>query len=232
MNIKKVIGKIMPIKIKRLIKTKLLLKRNTTCIFKKNTNISLDTKFGRFVTLFENVEIGFTSFIDDCTYIQKNTSILNSNIGKFCSIAKNVTIGLVGHPINMVSTNPCFYDYDKGLLPKFFVNTSLEKETLIPKTNIDSDVWIGQNVMIKSGVTIGVGAVIGAGAIVTKDIEPYSVVAGVPAKHIKYRFDKVTREKLLFSKWWEFDEKKLEKLAPYFNMPEIFLDKLKEFDEI
>jgi len=130
MNIKKII----PICIKNFIKTKLLSKKNPTCIFKGNTNIGLNTKFGKFVTLFENVEIGFTSFIDDYTYIQQNTFILNSNIGKFCSIAKNVTIGLVGHPTNMVSTNPCFYDYDEGLLPKFFVNTSLEKETLIIST--------------------------------------------------------------------------------------------------
>lgn len=191
----------------------------------------LDTNsfIGKNTVLFRDVYLQNTK-IDDYSYVQSNSMIINTNISKFCSIASDVKIGLPEHPLHMVCTSPVFYDNTQPL-PCFFINKNIfefdEKTTIV-----DSDVWIGYGAIIKSGVTIGVGAVVGAGAVVTKDIEPYSVVAGVSAKHIKYRFDKVTREKLLSSKWWEFDEKKLEKLASYFNTPEIFLEKLKEFNEI
>jgi len=82
--------------------------------------------------------------------------------------------------------------------------------------------------MIKSGVSIGVGSVIGAGAVVVKDVEPYSVVGGVPAKFIKYRFDKNIREMLLESKWWEIDSKIIASLSSYIDNPVKFINKLKK----
>lgn len=215
--------------LKKAIKHFLLQKKFPESKIYYGVSLDRNSKLGKYSIVFSNT-ILINSNIGDYSYIQKDSEIINVRIGKFCSIARNVTIGLASHPINLVSTYPAFYDNTQPLLRTFANNK--EFESLDKGSIINDDVWIGQNVMIKSGVTIGVGAVIGAGAVVTKDVESYSVVAGVPAKHIKYRFDKVTREKLLFSKWWEFDEKKLEKLAPYFNTPEIFLDKLKEFDEI
>ena len=146
-------------------------------------------------------------------------------IGKFCCIAGNVQIGLAAHPTSMVSMSPIFYDISQPL-PKFLIKENKFNKIFL-KTTIKSDVWIGQGALIKSGVQIGVGAVVGAGAVVTKDIEPYSIVGGVPAKHIRYRFEKEIREKLLTSKWWEFDDIVLKKLAPHFESPEIFLENLK-----
>lgn len=185
----------------------------------------LDTNsfIGKNTVLFRDVYLQNTK-IDDYSYVQSNSILINTDISKFCSIASDVKIGLPEHPLHMVCTSPVFYDNTQPL-PFFFTNKErFESET--KTTVISADVWIGYGAIIKAGVTIGVGAVVGAGAVVTKDVEPYSVVAGIPAKHIKFRFEKVIREKLIASKWWEFDEEKLEKLAPYFNNPEIFLNKL------
>lgn len=215
--------------IKSKIKYNLLVKKFSNSKIYFGTSIDKNCKLGKYSIVFKNTVL-INSTLGAFSYIQKNSEIVNTKIDKFCSIASNVTIGLANHPTNLVSTNPTFYDNTQPLM--FTFAKGIEYESLSEVTTIESDVWIGQNAMIKSGVTIGVGAVVGAGAVVTKDVEPYSIVAGVPAKHIKYRFEKDIRERLLASKWWEFDEKKLTILAPYFNQPEIFLEKLKEFHEI
>ncbi len=158
--------------------------------------------------------------------MQSNTKCYFSDIGKYCSIGSNVTIGLASHLTNTISTSPIFYDCSQPL-PFFLTKRALNTKLLIQKTVIEHDVWIGQGVMIKAGVTIGLGAVIGAGAVVVKDVEPYSIVGGVPARHIKYRFDEEIRELLLDSKWWDLDEKILEKFSEYFDNPLEFVEKLK-----
>lgn len=187
------------------------------------TNIGLDTFLGEYTVIFPDVTIQFNSKVGAYTYIQSNTVVYNANIGSYCSIARNVTIGLVDHPMYFVSTNPIFYDYDEGLLPRFFTKNSIDKKDILPQTRIDADVWIGQGAMVKAGVTIGVGAIIGAGAMVTKDVAPYTIVAGIPAREIKKRFDETTCKRLLESKWWEFDSKTLERVASLFNDPQSFL---------
>lgn len=119
------------------------------------------------------------------------------NIGKFCSIADNVTIFLGGeHRSDWITTYPF------NMLLKSFEHIQGH-----PKTKgdviIGNDVWIGKGAVILSGITIGDGAVVGAESLVTKDVEPYSIVGGNPAKHLKYRFDKRTIKKLLEIKWWD-----------------------------
>ncbi|MDP2782491.1 CatB-related O-acetyltransferase, partial [Devosia sp.] len=155
------------------------------------------------------------------SYAQSGTAIYNAEVGPFCSIAGDVVIGLGAHPTSMVSTSPVFYDNDQPL-PRFFTKDRQFTEVL-PRTVIGPDVWIGQGVMVKAGVKIGAGAVIGAGSIVTKDIPPYSVAAGNPCRPIRLRFTEDICQKLLDSRWWEFDEARLEKLAPLFSDPESFL---------
>lgn len=214
---------------KKTIKYLLLLKKFPRAKLYYGVNVDKNSSVGVHAVLFCNVNL-INSTIDNYSYVQDNSILANAHIGKFSSIAANVFIGLPEHPISMVSLNPVFYD-NMQPLPFFFIKDKMF-ESLSKITTIKSDVWIGQNAMVKSGVTIGVGAVVGAGAVVTKDVEPYSVVGGVPAKHIKYRFEKDIRERLLASKWWDFDEPRLTMLAPYFQTPEIFLRKLKEFDEI
>jgi acetyltransferase-like isoleucine patch superfamily enzyme len=94
--------------------------------------------------------------------------------------------------------------------------------------SVGSDVWIARNAIILPGVTVGDGAVIGAGAVVTRDVPPYAVVAGSPAKPIRYRFDGETIGRLLSIKWWDLPDDELRRLAAAFNKPEEFFRLLGE----
>lgn len=123
---------------------------------------------------------------------------------RFCSIAPNVTIAPGMRDMNRVTTHPSFYFFTSSI-PRIFVNH--DKYPVFKRVNIGHDVWIGEKVIILDGVNIGNGAVIAAGAVVTKDVKPYSVVGGVPARHIKYRFDEETVRILQESQWWNFSEK-------------------------
>lgn len=146
------------------------------------------------------------SIIGRYSYLAGNNRIFNANIGSFCSIAENVCIGHAEHPYQHFSTSPIFYKKDNPLgTDKFFQKEINEFST----TSIGNDVWIGYNAYIRSGVTVGNGCVIGTGAVVTKSIEPYSIVAGVPAKSIKKRFDDKTILKLEHDKWWDLEDKDL-----------------------
>ena len=151
----------------------------------------------RHCIIAHGVSIGSFTFINDHARIDPNTS----RIGKFCSISHDVKIGVGSHPTDWVSTSPVFYSRGRG-----FVRSDLYDDIAEDgPTVIGNDVLIGASAIILSGVTIGDGAVIGAGAVVTSDVEPYSIVAGMPARLIKYRFDPETRRNLADSRWWDFD---------------------------
>lgn len=140
------------------------------------------------------------------SYIFHSSSIRDkrTRIGKFCSIASQVSIGTTSHPLHHLTTSPIPYKDIRELTG----GLAFPKEKLLDYTSskpvtIGNDVWIGLNAVIMDGITIGDGAVIGAGAIVTKDIPPYAIAVGVPARVIKYRFDENTIRRLLQAKWWD-----------------------------
>jgi len=161
---------------------------------------------------------------DKHSFCGYDCEILNSDIGSFCSIANNVTIGGGMHPTEWVSMSPVFYDGRDSVKAKF----SEHKRDPDKRTSIGHDVWIGKGVIIKQGVSIGTGAVIGMGSIVTKDVEPYLVVAGCPAKEIRKRFDDKIIDKLLKIRWWNFNDKELYNYAKYFTDPKRFITELEK----
>lgn len=140
-------------------------------------------------------------------------------IGNFCSVGSGVRIYLGGnHRYDWVSTYPfhvSFLNDGKYKLPNYLGGNDIYG---YPHTNgdviIGNDVWVGENSTIMSGVKISDGAVIAANSNVVKSVEPYSIVGGNPAKHIKYRFDLEIIKKLLEIKWWFFEDKKINKLLP------------------
>lgn len=158
------------------------------------------------------------------SYIGYDCQVANTEIGAFCSISDHVYIGGAEHPMQWVSTSPVFQNVRHSGPTKRFSEFKLPKSK---RTIIGNDVWIGHGVTIKAGVTIGDGAVIGSNALVTKNVPPYAVVGGVPAKIIKYRFDEQTINDLLQTKWWTLTEDKLNDYASYILTPKEFIDKLK-----
>jgi len=203
-----------------------LEKRYPNSIFYEGVVVDAGSKLGRYNVLFGNVTL-CQSTLGDHSYVQKNSNITNSHIGKFCSIAANVSIGLGQHPINHVSTHPAFFSKNQPLAKTF----SNEDRCSISSTiQIGHDVWIGNSAMIMDGVKIGNGSIIAAGAVVIKDVEPYAIVGGVPAAFIKYRFPEDVRINLNTIKWWDQTDEWLMKYNSLFSSPSVLLKTLYEHD--
>jgi len=160
------------------------------------------------------------STFDKHSFCGYNCEIINCEIGSFCSIANHVIIGGGMHPMDWVSMSPVFYEGSDSVRAKF----ATHQREPAKKTIIGHDVWIGENAIIKQGVTIGTGAVIGMGSIVTKNVEPYSIVAGCPAKEIRKRFKDETISELLRISWWNFSDDELKKYAEFFKDPTRFIN--------
>ncbi len=181
----------------------------------KNKNIDLGwnvrilpkTIFEGYNKIHSNAEFGGT--IGLCSYIGAYSNI-KADIGRFCSIGPHVYTAIAKHPTHtFVSTHPSFYSISKELFLKFsdkqkFDEWGESKSGIMP-VKIGNDVFIGANTIIIGSVNIGDGAIVGAGSVVTKDVEPYAIVAGNPAKTIRKRFSNEEVEHLIQSKWWSND---------------------------
>ena len=160
--------------------------------------------------------------MDKYSYCGYDCEIVNAKIGAYCSIANNVTIGGAMHPMEWASTSPVFY-YGRDSVKKKFASFHRAEHK---KTIIGNDVWIGGGCFIKQGVSLSDGAVVGMGSIVTKDVPPYAIVAGNPAKLIRYRFDDETINKLLKSEWWTLEDEDLTVFARNIREPMLFADSI------
>ena len=165
--------------------------------------------------------IAYSSF-DRHSYCGYDCSIFWTKVGSFCSIAGGVSIGGELHPMHFVSTSPVFLSHEDSVKSKF----ARHRYPGARSTTIGNDVWIGERAMLKGGITVGHGAVIGMGSVVTKDVAPYAIVGGNPARVIRMRFDEDVVAALLASKWWDFPDDKLRRAAEHFDDVNRFLKEL------
>lgn len=196
-------------------KEKLQLKKQEK--FKRKRNIITED----YVRLNEPYSV-YNTKIGKGTYIAVNSIISEAEIGRFCAIGPNFVCGYGVHPTNGISVSPAFYSINKQNGMTFCTENKFEERK---KIKIGNDVLIGMNVSILDGIIIGDGAIIAAGAVVTKDVEPYSIVGGVPAKHLKYRFNKEQIENFKKIQWWNWDNEKLKEIEKYFFNIDEFINK-------
>lgn len=213
---------------KRLI---LLLISKLKSIFQKNVAFSSRVEFSVVspkAKVWGHCKL-FHSSVGDFSYVGPNTRLTYAEVGKFCSIAGEVIVGMGTHTLENLSTSPIFTEEKNGTGIKWINKTIAEP---FRKVLIDNDVWIGSRVMVMGGVHIGNGAVVGAGAIVTKDVPPYAVVAGVPAKIIRYRFSPDEIIRLEKVQWWNINPLYLKKKVILFQSDVINWQELEELANI
>lgn len=175
-----------------------------------------DVAFEGFSKIYPRCSLSRTS-IGRATYIASDGIFEACKIGRFCSIGPGVQAGLATHPLSFPSTHPAFYSSLRQSSVSF-QEASLVDELPRP-IDIGHDVWIGARATLLGGVTIGTGAVVAAGALVTKDVPPYAIVAGVPARIIRFRFACAEINRLMASEWWELSLRELEECKSFFSRP-------------
>ena len=182
-----------------------LLKHISNINISKLSFIDRNSRIDKRAKINRNVHV-IDSTIGRYSYVGPNSWVCIAEVGSFCSFAANVNIGLGNHTMQYKSTSPIFTEVVNATGHSWIKQ---EKSLPFKRTIIGNDVWIGYGAKVISGVKIGDGACIGAGALVTKDVPPYAIVGGVPAKIIKYRFSPKTIEFLINEKWWEFSDDEL-----------------------
>ncbi|MEM1265818.1 MAG: chloramphenicol acetyltransferase [Pseudomonadota bacterium] len=181
--------------------------------------------FGRYVEIGRSTNIANCE-IGDYSYCARSCDFANATIGKFANIASGVRIGATDHPLDRASLHHFLYrssDYwdDADHDASWFEKRRTRRAW------IGHDTWLGHNAQVKPEVTVGHGAVVGSGAVVTRDVAPYTIVAGVPAKEIRRRQPEAIAERLIALGWWDWDHARLrEALEAFRTLPaEAFLER-------
>jgi phosphonate metabolism protein (transferase hexapeptide repeat family) len=174
----------------------------------------IDSQLGAYTEVGQRTVLQETAMAD-YSYITNDGNVIYSHIGKFCSIAAMVRINPGNHPMHRATQHHFTYRSRQfGMAdddPEIFAWRRAKP------VSIGHDVWIGHGAVILAGVTIGNGSVVGAGTVVTRDISPYSIVAGTPAKVIRLRFTKKCQQALERIRWWEWSHKRLKTALPDFR---------------
>ncbi len=183
--------------------------------------VSPRARTGHRAIVRRGAEVGADVVHGDFSYISGPRSYVEAAwIGKYCSIARQVVIGPGDHDLSAVTTHPFPVSPAYGGLA---VVTKQEAQKVPPV--IGNDVWIGMNSIVMRGVTIGDGAVVAANSVVTRDVEPYTIVGGVPARPLKRRFSPEIAEALQRSRWWDWPDRTLSERLEEFRMTEDFARK-------
>lgn len=204
----------------------------------RNTSMESFSKINDFCRV-ENSELGvhtdlqryamvYNSMIGDYTYTGRNFVCWHARIGKFCSISWNVSIGGANHDYTRISQHAFLYAPQFGILGK---ESNPGYNRFEDKCIIGNDVWIACNVVICRGITVGDGAVIAAGAIVTKDCDPYTIYAGVPAKPIKRRCSRYLADRLIKTAWWNLPADLIREHFELFNS-QISLESVEKIEQL
>jgi phosphonate metabolism protein (transferase hexapeptide repeat family) len=166
-----------------------------------------NAKLGRFTEIKERVAFS-DSELGDYSYVERHAEAIYSRIGKFSAIASNARVNALEHPIERVSQHKMTYRANE-----YFLGAKLDAGFRDLRQNrkveIGHDVWVGHGAVIMPGIKIGHGAVVAAAAVVTRDVAPYAVVAGVPAKFLKWRFEEKISERIIMLGWWDWEHDRL-----------------------
>lgn len=166
-----------------------------------------DSTLGRFTEIKERVSFA-ESVLGDYSYVERDAQVIYARIGKFTAIAAASCIHALEHPLHRVSQHKITYRPNE-----YFLDAKLDRDFRAHRqsrvVDIGHDVWVGHGAVIMPGVAIGHGAVIGAGAIVTKDVKPYAIAAGAPAKFLRWRFAPDISERMMALAWWDWDHDRL-----------------------
>ena len=194
-----------PYFIKRGIRVYAFKKRNKSIFIGPYVEVDpATTRVGKNCTINFYTKISHTE-VGDYTYFSANCQVMHAIIGSFCSIGPGVKIGLGSHPTNLIASSPIFYSTSKVVNNMNWVDRDYHDE--FSNVRIEDNVWVGANAYIMNDVEIGEGAICAAGSVVTKNVPPYAIVGGVPARVIKYRFDEETIERLIQLKIFERSDK-------------------------
>lgn len=184
-----------------------------------------ESHFGRYVEIGKGSRIAFTT-IGDYSYCDRYADIANAEVGKFANIASFTRIGPTDHPMQRTSLHHFLYRS-----PDYWDNAGIDADFFAHRRSrvarIGHDTWIGHNAVIRPEVTVGHGAVVAAGAVVTKDVAPYTIVAGVPARPLRRRFSQEIADRLIALGWWDWHHDLLRDRLDDFRHLEIeaFLEK-------
>jgi acetyltransferase-like isoleucine patch superfamily enzyme len=188
-----------------------------------NPAVSIFSKIDYSSSIDRNAKVNshtqvYNSTMGKYSYLGRKSVLICADIGMYCSIGDEVKVGLGIHTLSNLSTSPLFTEKHNGTGTSWTDNDKVEP---FKRVTVGNDVWIGERVMIMGGISIGDGAVIGAGAIVTKDVPPYAIVVGVPAKIIRYRFSNDVIQSILQIRWWNFEEGRLKEHINLFQKEDL-----------